>query len=47
MHPYDIFRLYRNIIKTLPFLNALNWSDENTLGLTSIKQLKGCRTTLV
>lgn len=34
-------------LKTLPFLNALNWSDENTLDLTSIKQLKGCRTTLV
>ncbi|HEY2566973.1 MAG TPA: hypothetical protein VGH95_04625 [Candidatus Aquirickettsiella sp.] len=37
------------LLKTLPFLNELNWSDEteNTLDLTSIKQLKGCRTTLV
>lgn len=36
------------LLKT-PFLNELNWLDEtgNTLELTSIKQLKGCRTTLV
>ena len=37
------------LLKTLTFLNELNWSDEteNTLDLTSIKQLKGCRTTLL
>jgi hypothetical protein len=37
------------LLKTLAFLNELNWSGEteNILDLTSIKQLKGCRTTLV
>jgi len=37
------------LLKTLAFLNELNWSDEtkSTLDLTSIKQLKGCRTTFV
>lgn len=37
------------LLKTLLFPNALHWSGEtkNILDLTSIKQLKGCRTTLV
>lgn len=37
------------LLKTLAFHNELKWchETENTLDLTSIKQLKGCRTTLV
>lgn len=37
------------LLKTLAFQNELKWSHEteNTLDLTSVKQLKGCRTTLV
>lgn len=37
------------LLKTLSFLEALNWSGENQniLDLTSIKRIKGCRTILV
>lgn len=31
----------------LPHIEQLDWSDENILDLSSVKQLKGCRTELV
>lgn len=37
----------RLLKEELPKIEQLIWADENTLDLTSIKQLKGCRTGLI